>query len=128
MFSWLRKTSQDAQEPKPRSNADYVARIEADSDSKRRALGVDDALKDVPGVTTLMLVEFGENGIKTIDDLAGCATDDLVGWTEHKDNKVTKHGGILDAFAVSRQECEAMIMFARIKAGWIKESDLSPST
>src|SRR5262249_42481273 len=30
--------------------------IEADFDSKRRALGVDDGLKDVPAVTTRMLV------------------------------------------------------------------------
>ena len=32
-----------------------------------------------------MLVKFGENDIKTVEDLAGCATDDLVGWTERKD-------------------------------------------
>src|SRR5499426_2753825 len=64
---------------------DYLARIEAEYDDKRRALGVEDALKEVPGVTTKMLVAFGENGIKTVEDLAGCATDDLTGWTERKD-------------------------------------------
>jgi N utilization substance protein A len=46
---------------------------------------VDDALKTVPGVTSKMLVKFGENDIKTVEDLAGCATDDLVGWTERKE-------------------------------------------
>ena len=34
-----------------------------------------------------MLVKFGENGIKTVEDLAGCATDDLAGWTERKDGE-----------------------------------------
>ena len=31
-------------------------------------LGVEDALKEVPGVTTAMLVKFGENEIKTVED------------------------------------------------------------
>ena len=58
---------------------------------------MDDALKTVPGVTSKMLVKFGENDIKTVEDLAGCATDDLVGWTERKEGgEPTKHPGILD--------------------------------
>jgi hypothetical protein len=32
-----------------------------------------------------MLVAFGEHGIKSIEDLADCATDDLDGWNEFKD-------------------------------------------
>ena len=44
-------------------------------------------LKEVPGVTTAMLVALGENDIKTVEDLAGCATDDLAGWTERKDGE-----------------------------------------
>ena len=35
------------------------------------------------------VVAFGENGIKTVEDLADCATDDLVGWTERKKPGVT---------------------------------------
>jgi transcription termination/antitermination protein NusA len=35
-------------------------------DAKRKELGVEDSLKDVPGVTTQMLVAFGEQGIKSI--------------------------------------------------------------
>ncbi len=34
-----------------------------------------------------MLVAFGENGVKTLEDLADCATDDLVGWTERSKEK-----------------------------------------
>ena len=104
---------------------DYLARIEAEYDDKRRALGVEDAVKEVPGVTTKMLVAFGENGIKTVEDLAGCATDDLVGWTERKDGENVRQAGILDGFEVSRDDAEAMIMQARLKAGWVTEADLA---
>jgi transcription termination/antitermination protein NusA len=105
---------------------DYLARIEAEQDARRRELGVDDALKDVPGVTTRMLVAFGENGIKTVEDLAGCATDDLTGWSERKDGESLKHAGILDGFDLAREEAEAIIMQARLKIGWITEADLAP--
>ena len=80
----------------------------------------------MPGVTTAMLVKLGENGIKTVEDLAGCATDDLFGWSERKDGETTRMPGILDGFEMSREEAEAMIMQARVKAGWIKEEDLAP--
>jgi N utilization substance protein A len=105
---------------------EYLERIEAEFDAKRKELGVEDALKEVPGVTTQMLVAFGENGIKTVEDMAGCATDDLVGWTERKDGETKREPGILDGFELSREECEAMIMQARLKAGWITEADLAP--
>ena len=106
--------------------ADFLARIEAELDAKRQELGVEDALKEVPGVTSRMLVAFGENDIKTVEDLAGCATDDLTGWSERKDGESTRHPGILDGFELSREETEAMIMQARLKAGWITEADLAP--
>jgi N utilization substance protein A len=87
---------------------------------------VDDALKTVPGVTSKMLVKFGENEIKTVEDLAGCATDDLVGWTERKEGgEPVKHPGILDANEISRDDAENMIMQARVAAGWITEADLA---
>src|SRR4030088_369886 len=61
---------------------DHLAQIEAEYDAKRKELGVADELKQVPGVTARMLVALGANGVKTVEDLAGCATDDLAGWTE----------------------------------------------
>src|SRR5262249_53485946 len=105
---------------------EYLAKIESEHDAKRKELGVEDELKDVPGVTTAMLVKFGENGIKTVEDFAGCATDDLVGWTERKDGESKREPGILDGFDISREEAEAMIMQARLKPGWITEADLAP--
>jgi len=66
-----------------------------------------------------MLVAFGTQGIKSIEDLAGCGTDDLHGWIEENSGNVTRHAGILERFTVSPSECEAMVLHARIKAGWI---------
>jgi N utilization substance protein A len=106
---------------------EHLAKVEAEHDTKRRELGVEDALREVPGVTTAMLVRFGENGIKTVEDLAGCATDDLAGWTERKEGEAVRQSGILDGFDLSREEAEAIIMQARLKVGWISEADLTPA-
>ncbi|MFL6973870.1 MAG: transcription termination factor NusA, partial [Xanthobacteraceae bacterium] len=114
-----------AQELQSRAR-EYLERIEAEFDEKRRELGVEDAVKEVSGVTSKMLVALGENGIKTVEDLAGCATDELIGWTERKDGENVRQPGILDGFELSRDEAEAMIMQARVKAGWISEADLAP--
>jgi N utilization substance protein A len=108
---------------------EYLEQLEAELETKRKELGVEDAVKTVPGMTLKMLVKLGENDVKTIEDLAGCATDDLVGWTERKDGgEQTKHTGFLDGIDVSREDAEAMIMQARVKAGWITEADLAKQT
>jgi N utilization substance protein A len=103
---------------------DYLARVEAELDAKRKELGVADELREIDGVTTAMLVAFGENGIKTIEDLADCATDELAGWTERKGQETVRHKGILDDLEVSKADAEAMIMAARVKMGWIDPADL----
>jgi|HubBroStandDraft_6_1064221.scaffolds.fasta_scaffold508203_2 N utilization substance protein A len=82
-------------------------------------LGIDDGLQIIPGVTRLMCSVFAEHGINSIEDLAGCATDDLTGWSEFRNGQAVRHRGILDGFGLSRQHCEAMILVARVKIGWI---------
>jgi N utilization substance protein A len=73
-----------------------------------------------------MMVKLGENDVKTVEDLAGCATDDLVGWTERKEgSEPVKHAGFLDGNDISREDAEALIMQARVKAGWITEEELA---
>jgi N utilization substance protein A len=99
---------------------DHLARIEAEHDARRKELGVADELREIDGVTTQMLVKFGENDVKTVEDLAGCATDDLVGWSERKDGETTKYPGFLDGIEISREEAEAIIMAARVAAGWVE--------
>ncbi|GGC52218.1 transcription termination factor NusA [Chelatococcus reniformis] len=99
---------------------EYLAKVEGEQDARRRELGVADDLLEIDGVTMPMLVAFGENDIKTVEDLAGAVTDDLAGWTERKDGEAVRHKGALDGFDLSRAEAEAMIMAARVKAGWIE--------
>jgi N utilization substance protein A len=106
---------------------EYLEKLEAERDARRRELGVGDELAQVAGVNTAMLVAFGEHGIKTLEDLADCATDDLVGWTERKkekDAEPVRHKGVLDGFEVTRKDAEDMIMSARVLAGWIRPEDL----
>ena len=98
----------------------HLDAIEKDHDDKRLALGVADELKEIDGITTAMLVKLGENDVKTVEDFAGCVPDDLVGYTERKDGEATRVPGYLEGFELSREDAEAMIMQARIKAGWIE--------
>ena len=105
---------------------EYLGRIEAEQDAERNALGVEDSLKEIAGMTTAMLVALGKDDIKTVDDFAGSVPDELVGWIERKDGEVTRHPGAFDGFDLSRVDAETMIMAARVKAGWISEEDLLP--
>ncbi len=77
-------------------------------------------------MTPAMLVAFGEADIKSVEDLAGCATDDLIGWTERKRGETVKHKGALSDLDVSAEEVNAMIMAARVKAGWIEAAAVAP--
>ena len=104
---------------------EHLEKLEAELDAKRKALGVADDLMEVPGLNTAMLVALGENGVKTVEDLADCATDDLAGWSERQDKETIRHDGFLDGFGVSRPQCEDLILAARVKAGWIDEADLA---
>jgi transcription termination/antitermination protein NusA len=105
---------------------EYLEKLDAEQDAERKALGVEDSLKEVPGITTAMMVALGKNDIKTLEDLAYCATDDLVGWSERKDGETTRFEGALQGFDVSRQEAEQIVMASRLKAGIVTEADLAP--
>lgn len=104
---------------------EYLERREAEFDARRTELGVSDELKEINGLTTPMLVALGEEGIKSMEDFAGCAADDLIGWTERKDGETTKYPGALSAFDISRADADHMVIQARLKAGWITEADLA---
>jgi len=105
---------------------EHLEKIEAEQDAKRKALGVSDDVAAIPGLTTAMLVALGEKNVKTVEDLADCATDDLLGWNERKDKETIHHEGILDSFTLGKPEIEDLILAARVKAGWISEADLAP--
>lgn len=105
---------------------EHLDRIEAEHEARRRELGVQDELKEVAGVTIPMLVAFGENDVKSVEDLAGCATDDLVGYTEGRGSETVRVPGYLDGFGLSRAEAEALIMAARVKVGWVEPEPEAP--
>jgi N utilization substance protein A len=74
-----------------------------------------------------MAVALGEHEVKTLEDLAGCATDDLIGYYETSKDANGKSGervrvpGALEGFNLSSDDANAIIMKARVKAGWIEE-------
>ncbi|TIW33912.1 MAG: transcription termination/antitermination protein NusA, partial [Mesorhizobium sp.] len=104
---------------------EYLEKIEAEHDDKRKALGVEDELREIPGITTAMMVTLGEDGVKTIEDFAGYAADDLTGWKERKDGETKVYPGVLASHGVSRADAEQMVLAARLKAGWITEDELA---
>ncbi len=116
--------SETAEELQARAR-EFLERREQELDNERKSLGVSDDLREIDGLTTEMLVKLGKEDIKSLEDFAGCAVDDLCGWTERKDGEVKRFEGALSEFKVSRVDAENMIMQARIKAGWITEEELS---
>jgi len=100
---------------------EYLDRQAAELDQRRIELGVLDELKEIDGLTPAMLVALGEAGIKSVEDLAGCASDDLIGWSERKDGQLVKHKGAFSDLDAGVEEANGLIMRARVKAGWIEE-------
>ena len=87
------------------SRADmFLQRRDAEMDEKRRELGVTDDIASIEGLTLAMLVQLGEKGVKTLDDLADLAGDELV--------------EIVGADAMDEQTANAIIMSAR--AHWFE--------
>ncbi len=104
---------------------EFIEKQEADLDEERKKLGVADELKEIDGLTIQMLVTLGKDEIKSLEDFAGCAADDLIGWNERKDGENVRYAGTLESFKISRVEAEQMVMAARIKAGWVTEEELA---
>lgn len=112
-----------AQEIQDRAR-DYLDRENEKLDAQRKEMGVADELAGLEGLTPAMLVRLGENDIKSLEDFAGCVTDDLTGWFETVERRRVRQEGILDGFDVSAEEAENMIMAARVEAGWITQEEL----
>jgi N utilization substance protein A len=91
----------------------------AEQDAKRRELGVADEVVAVEAVTLPIAVALGEGGVKTLEDLAGLVPDDLRGWFETKNGERVRQPGILESFALTPDQAEAIVMQARLAAGWI---------
>ena len=104
---------------------DFLEREAAEFDAKRRALGVADEVLEVEGVTLPIAVALGEGEVKTVEDLAGLVPDDIRGWYEAKGGERVREPGLLESFNLSAEDAEALIMRARVAAGWIEPEILS---
>lgn len=103
---------------------EFLDRKAAELDAKRVALGVDDDVMAVPGVTGAIAVALGEGGVKTVEDLADLATDEIRGGYEVKNGERVKLPGVLESFSLSQEAAELLILHARVAAGWIDASEL----
>lgn len=103
-----------------------LERREAAAREERQALGVEDALADIPHLTEAMLVTLGKAGIKTLDDLADLATDELVqkkriDQRRRKTEGAEDKGGILATYGLSDEQGNEIIMAAR--AHWFEDEE-----
>src|SRR5437870_1557079 len=89
-----------------------LERRDREYESRFRELGVADDLAALEGLTPGMLVALGEGGIKTLDDFAGLAGDELAEMLAASDK-----GGV----KLELDDANALIMTAR--AGWFEEAD-----
>ena len=103
---------------------DFLDKEAAELDAKRKELGVEDGVLEVEGVTLPMAVALGEGGVKTLEDLADLATDEIRGAFESKNGERVRVPGALESFNLSVEEAEGLILRARVAAGWIDAADL----
>ncbi|OYX14921.1 MAG: transcription termination/antitermination protein NusA, partial [Brevundimonas diminuta] len=73
---------------------EHLERQAAELDAKRVALGVEDGVLEVPGVTAAIAVALGEGGVKTVEDLADLATDEIRGGYEVRGGERVKVPGV----------------------------------
>ncbi len=80
-----------------------------------KELGVEEALSTLEGLSPAMLVALGEGGVKTLEDFADLAGDELS----------SAEDGLLRSFDMRADDANALIMSARVAAGWFSAEDLA---
>ena len=110
-----------------------LERREQAARDERRALGVQDDVAAIEGLTEAMLVVLGKAGIKSLDDLADLSTDELIAKKRGGERRRGKDssrerdgggeeaskGGVLAEFGLSEEEGNRIIMAAR--AHWFED-------
>ena len=79
--------------------AAYIEKRNAEFAVRSKELGVDDSLMGLEGLTQEMIVKLAEKGVKTLDDFADLATDEVL--------------EIVGENAMTAHDAEALIMKAR---------------
>ena len=104
---------------------EYLDRVAAENDAKRRELGVEDAVMELEGMTPSFAVKLGEEGVKTVEDVAGLVPDDITGYREAgPDGKPVWVEGILKKGEMRKDDAQMFVMKARVAAGWIEPEAL----
>ena len=104
-----------------------LERREAASREERRKLGVEDALAEIPHLTEQMLVTLGKANIRTLDDLADLATDELIQKKRveprrrEPSTRPEDKGGILAEYSLTEEQGNEIIMAAR--AHWFEDEE-----
>jgi N utilization substance protein A len=113
--------------------AEALERREAAAREERRKLGVEDALAEMPHLTEAMLVTLGKANIRTLDDLADLATDELVQKKRveprRRSDAPTRpedKGGILADYGLTDEQGNEIIMAAR--AHWFEDEESGGKT
>jgi transcription termination/antitermination protein NusA len=99
---------------------EFLDKEAAAQDARRVELGVEDAVLEIEGVTLPIAVALGGGEVKSVEDLAGLIPDDLRGWFETRDGERVREPGVLEAFNLSPDDAEALIMRARVIMGWVE--------
>ncbi len=82
---------------------------------RRVELGVEDGLAELEGITPAMAVTLGEGGVKTLENFADLASDELVLGEE----------AVLRGYEISLDEANELIMAARVAVGWFTAEELA---
>ena len=86
---------------------EFVKKRNAEFQKKSKDLGISDELKTIDGLDQDMIIKLAENNIKTLDDLADLASDELI--------------EILGENALTETEANRVIMAAR--AHWFEDEE-----
>ncbi|MGA1343818.1 MAG: transcription termination factor NusA [Hyphomonas sp.] len=101
---------------------EYLDRVAAENDARRRELGVEDDVMELEGMTPSFAVKLGEQGVKTVEDVAGLVPDDITGYREPgPDGKPVWVEGILKKGEMRKDDAQMFVMKARVAAGWIEQ-------
>ncbi|MEE4208805.1 MAG: transcription termination factor NusA [Parvularcula sp.] len=102
---------------------EYLEREREALDQKRREMGVEDEMLEFEQLDLKMLVALAEEGVKSVEDLAGCVADDLTGWTERVDGEKKHYEGMLEKFRIKPEAAEQLVAEARARMGWDDETE-----
>ncbi|MEM7740262.1 MAG: transcription termination factor NusA [Pseudomonadota bacterium] len=102
---------------------DHLERERQELDAKRIEMGVDDDMLTFDILNLKMIVALAEEGVKSVEDLAGCVADDLTGWTERVDGEKKHYEGMLEKFRIKPDVAEALVADARGRMGWDDEEE-----